>query len=322
MHKSERLLNLLILLKVQRGFVSKHRIRSAVPDYTRLSDDAFERMFDRDKEALRELGVPIEVGSLDDWFDDDFGYRVRPDEFELPAITLTADEAAVVALAATAWKHSGMAGAARGGLTKLVAAGVQVDRDLHDTDVAILAADEPAFDALWRSVLDHTPVSFEHRSGGAVTRRVVEPWGMVSSSGRWYLVGRDRDRGAERLFRLSRIVGKVTRRGRSGAFEVPASVDLRAILRRLQAPRDRRVDATVLVRQDSALALRRAAARVEEEVTGPDRLSGWDRLHLTDWSPDMVEDEVLALGTDAVVETPTSARAGVVRRVAAALAAR
>jgi hypothetical protein len=47
--KSERLMNLTICLLVARNFISKDRIRQAVEAYHDLSDDAFDRMFDRDK---------------------------------------------------------------------------------------------------------------------------------------------------------------------------------------------------------------------------------------------------------------------------------
>ena len=74
--KTERLLNLLIMLLVQRHFVSKDRIRSIL--YADSSDDAFEKMFERDKEDLRSIGVPIEVGQMDAYFDDEPGYRRLP----------------------------------------------------------------------------------------------------------------------------------------------------------------------------------------------------------------------------------------------------
>src|SRR5690606_26091473 len=94
--KTERILNLTICLLVSGRFVSKGQIREAVEAYHGLSDAAFERTFERDKDELRALGVPIEVGSYDPLFDDEPGYRIRPSEFELPPIDLTADEAAVV----------------------------------------------------------------------------------------------------------------------------------------------------------------------------------------------------------------------------------
>ena len=84
--KSERLLNLLIMLLVQRHYVSKDRIRAIL--YPGSSTEAFEKMFERDKEELRSLGVPIEVGQMDAFFDDEPGYRIRPDEFALPGLDL------------------------------------------------------------------------------------------------------------------------------------------------------------------------------------------------------------------------------------------
>ena len=80
--KSERLLNLLIMLLVQRHFVAKDRIREIL--YPDSRPDAFEKMFERDKDELRGLGVPIEVGRIDAYFDDEPGYRIRPTSSPCP----------------------------------------------------------------------------------------------------------------------------------------------------------------------------------------------------------------------------------------------
>src|SRR5690349_24127369 len=122
--KSERLLNLLIMLLVQRRYIAKDRIRSILyPDST---PDGFEKMFERDKEELRSLGVPIEVGQMDAFFDDEPGYRIRADEFALPDIALEPDEAAVVALATKVWEHARLAEATTDAVAKLTAAGLDV----------------------------------------------------------------------------------------------------------------------------------------------------------------------------------------------------
>src|SRR4051812_32689352 len=102
--KSERLLNLLIMLLVQRHYVSRDRTRAILYPASRAG--AFEKMCGRDKEELRSLGGPIEGGNMDASFDDEPGYRIRPDEFALPAISLTADEAAVIGLATRVWEHA------------------------------------------------------------------------------------------------------------------------------------------------------------------------------------------------------------------------
>ena len=83
--KSERLLNLLIMLLVQRHYVSKERIRAIL--YQDSSHEGFEKMFERDKEELRSLGVPIEVGNMDPLFDDEPGYRIPPTGSRCPTST-------------------------------------------------------------------------------------------------------------------------------------------------------------------------------------------------------------------------------------------
>lgn len=318
MPKSERLLNLLILLLVQRHFIPKQRIRETLPPYRDATDEAFERMFDRDKEELRALGVPIEVGSADAFFDDEPGYRIRPDEFALPGVDLTADEAAVVGLATRVWQHAGLASAANDALSKLTANGVEIDRGRLDIGAPSVAVDEPAFDVLWHAVLDRTRVAFDYRRSDTahVSTRVLEPWGVLSYAGRWYVVGRDVDRDDERLFRLSRIEGPVKRRGRSAAFEPPDGVDLREVAERL-APGPASQQAEVLVRQGAAHSLRRVAAAVETDVAGPDTTTGWDRLELAYASPEWLVGEVVAFGPDAYLAAPEDLRAQAVSRLTA-----
>ena len=125
--KTERILNLTICLLVSGRYLPKSRIREAVEGYHNLSDAAFERTFERDKDELRSLGVPIEVGSFDPLFDDEPGYRILSSEFALPAIDLDAEEAAVVGVAARVWRHASMAESTRSAIAKLRAAGVEPD---------------------------------------------------------------------------------------------------------------------------------------------------------------------------------------------------
>ncbi|MGL5823871.1 MAG: helix-turn-helix transcriptional regulator [Nocardioides sp.] len=313
--KSERLLNLLIMLLVQRRFVSKARIREIL--YPETSTEAFEKMFERDKEELRSLGVPIEVGSLDALFDEP-GYRIRPDEFALPSISLAADEAAVVGLAAKVWEHARLADATTGALRKLTAAGLDPDVSALQIAETRLSADEPAFDDFWEATQCRVPVAFDYRGAGALraTRRHVQPWGVVRSSGRWYAVGWDTDRQAERIFRLSRVESAVSRDGEPGCYEVPSDADAAAITRRL-APPVQRVTLVVLVRAGSGHGLRRDAARQQLGVDGPDRTTGWDRLWV-ERGPNAA-DEVLSYGAAVFVETPETVRSEVQQRLADAL---
>src|SRR5689334_7933176 len=189
--KSERLLKLLIMLLVQRRYVAKDRIREIL--YPGTGDEAFERMFERDKDDLRALGVPIEVGAMDAYFDDEPGYRVKPDDLRLPEISLTPDEAAVVGLATKVWEHARLAEATTDAVRKLTAAGVDVDPGALDMVETRLGVEEPAFDVFWEAARDRQAVTFDYRRSGAVdpVTRHLQPWGVVRYSGRWYVVGLD-----------------------------------------------------------------------------------------------------------------------------------
>jgi proteasome accessory factor B len=309
--KSERLLNLLITLLVSRTYVSKDRLREVVEPYREAGDDAFEKMFERDKEELRSLGIPIEVGFVDRAFEDEPGYRVERSAFELPEIDLAPEEAAVIGLAARVWQHAGLAAATSDALVKLKAAGVTVDRAALDVVQPTLSAEEPAFEPFWDATRMRTPVRFDYRSSSAprAATRHLQPWGVVSYRGRWYVTGHDTDRGEPRVFRLSRVQGDVAADGKPGSFEVPAGTDLRAITQSL-APRPADRTAELLVRRGTAHGLRRHAQPVEGDA--PD---GWERLDATYGASDAFADEVLGYGADVVVLAPQDVRESVVRRL-------
>lgn len=316
MTKSERLLNLLILLLVQRNFITKRRIRETIPHYREASPEAFERMFDRDKDELRALGAPVVAGHTNAYFSDEVGYRIDPDDFALPGVDLTADEAAVVGLATRVWQHAGLAGATSDALTKLSAAGVDIDRSRLDIAAPVVTVADPHFDTFWQASLERIRLAFDYQRGGSqeITRRHLEPWGVVSSSGRWYVVGHDTDRGEPRLFRLSRVRGKVTRRGKAGEYDVPPGTDLRALTRSL-SPAPATESASVLIRAGACWALRRMATEVEPGVDGADEASAWDRLSVPYSSVSSLVDEVLVFGGDACIEAPDEARELAVSRL-------
>ncbi len=320
--KSERLLNLLITLLVSRTYVSKDRIRAVIEPYREAGDDAFEKMFERDKDELRSLGIPVEVGYVDRAFEDEPGYRVERSAFELPDIDLDPQEAAVIGLAARVWQHAGLAHATSDALVKLKAAGVSVDRAALDIVQPQLSAEEPAFEPLWDATRTRTPVEFRYRTstGADVATRHLQPWGVVCYRGRWYVVGHDTDRGEPRVFRLSRVQGDVATDGRPASFDVPAGTDLRAVTRALTpATADRTAD--VLVRRGAGHGLRRhaqplePAQRPERDAERVDVPDGWERLAVRYASTDGLVDEVLGYGAEVVVLGPSEVRDRVVARL-------
>ena len=308
--KTERILNLTICLLVSGRFVPRSRIREAVEGYHDLSDAAFERTFERDKDELRALGVPIEVGSFDPLFDDEPGYRILPGEFELPPIDLDAEEASVVGVAARVWQHASMAESTMSAIAKLRAAGVEPDVSQLAALEPSVQASEPAFEPLWNAVLDRSRVSFTYRDG---SHRTLEPWGMTASKGRWYVIGRDTDRAATRMFKLSRMTDVPRRASKPGAYEVPADLDLRALARSL-APREPTQQTLLALRSGSVGVLRRRGQPASTDVDLP---SGFDVLTVgfSDlWS---AAEEISRYGADVVVLEPADLRELVVRGLTA-----
>ena len=151
--RAERLVNLVNALLGTRQYVTAARIRATVPGYepddgSERADEAFKRMFERDKAELREMGVPLETGRTS-VFDTEDGYRIARADYELPEITLTGEEAAAVGLALRLWESAQLAGAAHSALVKLKAAGVDVDTARSIPLQPRLDAGEPAFEPVY-----------------------------------------------------------------------------------------------------------------------------------------------------------------------------
>jgi proteasome accessory factor B len=313
--KTERLLSLVVCLLSAGRYLTAAQIREAVPGYPE-SFDAFKRMFERDKDELRELGIPLETRA-GAGPDDEPGYRIPRQEYMLPEIRLEPDEAAVLGLAARAWRRAELAGAAAGGLLKLRAAGIDAEETTQPGIEPRLQTGEAAFGALWEAVRDRRPVSFSHRAAGRSSsqRRRLEPWGVVNRHGSWYVAGMDTDRGATRVFRLSRIDGPVTFTGPAGAVTVPDDADVRELVRRWDITPQRSV-AVLRVRQGAGDGLRQGASAIEPDP----QHEGWDLVRVPFSDVGWYGEHVASFGANVVVIDPADLRDAVIGRLKGALA--
>ena len=327
--KTERLLNLVIALLSTRMPLSKARIRAAVPQYHgTASDEAFDRMFERDKDELRELGIPLVTSVIDPVFDDELGYRIDKREYALPEISFEPDEVAALSLAARTWTRASLAGPAASALRKLRAAGVTMDDSSLVGIEPVVRTTEEAFEPLRRAVRDRRAVTFGYRKPDAESStRHLQPWGLAQWHGRWYLTGYDLDRGAARVFRVGRIDTTVTASGPTGAYDIPEDHDPRVMVDSTQVPTSPPRVATLRVRDGSGNALRRRA-RVAGDGPGANGAGangstgsngvagdGWSSVEVDFRDVDRLADEVAGYGPEVVAVAPTDLTEAVVRRL-------
>jgi proteasome accessory factor B len=231
--KSERLLNLIVMLLETAQPVTAEQIHRTIPGYGQDSWDTFKRMFERDKEELREMGIPVELTAVDAW-ETEQGYRIPKDRYYLPDLHLEPDELAALWLAAGLLRMSDP-GPARSALMKLTeGAPPETEGNLSwlTADMGLAA---PNLSTALESVAERKRVTFPYRSKEATRSRTVDPFGLTHRRGKWYLVGRDDGSDEIRSFRLDRVEGVVhmTHPSRPGPeFEIPEGFNLQGYMER------------------------------------------------------------------------------------------
>jgi proteasome accessory factor B len=212
----ERLTNLVATLLDTRRPLPLEELVDVVPGYP-PDKASYRRQFERDKDTLRGIGIPVQTEPLDA-LGPEVGYRIHPDEYYLPALALTAEEQAALHVAVTAVRLEG--GAGPEALWKL--GGLEGEAA---TAVAALPS-VPELSVLFDAYRERAPVTFSYRD----ERRRLDPWGIIFRRGHWYVVGHDHDRADERAFRIDRVEGPVET-GPSGTVERPEGVDPASLLR-------------------------------------------------------------------------------------------
>lgn len=321
--KTERLLNLVIALLYTRQALSKARIRSAVPQYADSTDEAFDRMFERDKDELRALGIPLRTEALDAFFDDEAGYRIDRREYELPAIEFTPDEVAVIGVASRAWSQASLAGPAAQALRKLQAAGVEHDEASVAGIEPLLHTKEPAFESVRTATIAGQPIRFGYQRGRGTEamERHIQPWALTNWHGKWYVTGFDLDRDAARVFRLDRVTSavKIQRAKPDPAHVAPPDHDPRSMIISASGREPEQTSTvTVRLRPGTGHSVRRLADSV---VNGQHEQGEWGIATFTQLSSASLVTEVAGLGPNAVVIDPPEVAAAVRARLEAVLAA-
>ncbi|WP_100444316.1 helix-turn-helix transcriptional regulator [Glycomyces xiaoerkulensis] len=301
--RTERLVNLVLCLLSSRRYQTATKIARTVPGYEHDPEDkraheAFQRKFERDKAELRRIGVPLQSGT-DAYFDTEPGYRIARGDFELPQIEFTDAEAAAVAAAAKLWQQPELQTGTAQALRKLRAAGIDVDSHAASMPVKALPGTEAALSPLLEAIASRRAVTFDYLGARDATarRRRLQPWGCAAWRGRWYAAGYDLGRDAQRVFRLSRIVGEVRLTGPEDAYAIPEDVDVLAFASQAEAPQ-LPSRARVLARPRRAWGVRRRADQI-----GPRRSEG-DEVRFTYTDTPRTASWLASFGADVVVLEP------------------
>lgn len=276
-------------------------------------------MFERDKDTLRGLGVPVVTVDAGG-HSDDVGYRIDNEAYALPPVDLTPAELGVLALAAQLWGDTALRTDSSRAMTKLRAAGsAEAEADALAGLAPRVRAAGDAYAPLLDAVTERRLVRFRYRaaSTGVLADRLVEPWRIAARGGGWYLVGRDVDRAAPRVFRLSRIEGRVRVGAEAGAFDIPAHVDVDAAL---GAGAGHERTAVLAVVPERASAVRARAVPVPDDALGGVAVvpEGRDVVAVPFTSVTTLAEELAGYADAVVVLAPSELRAEVVRLLQAA----
>ena len=222
--KSERLVNLTIALLATKRYLTKSEIFRTVDGYEG-APEAMERMFERDKDDLRSLGISIELGTFDPIFEDDAGYRITPSSYQLNLGELDGTDIALLSLAATAWSGAALERESTSALIKLASMGIDSDSEALSLLTPQVSVTDQNFTLITEAIVRRSEIEFEYVSADLSRHvRKIAPYSMRGQSGSWYLVGLDREKDSLRTFRLDRIVSEVRVSKKVNTFDIPEPI--------------------------------------------------------------------------------------------------
>ena len=300
----ERLINLLAFLIDSGRPVTAREVRRTVHGYGQSSDQAFHRMFERDKDTLRRLGVPLEMRATDVW-EVEKGYVIPDEAYRTIDPKLTEEERTALGLAVhmvqTGDGPSGSDAMLKLGGARFAGGAAPVGADL--------APEGGQLDAVFEAVFERRRLRFTYRG----RRRTIEPYGMRHLRGRWYFAGAEEGRPAEetRTYRLDRAEG-LAAAGPAGAFERPRRFVARDILSSLPWEAGDELTARVRCAPEAAwwAEFRFPGARAVEQDP-----EGWTVLDVPYWEEETFIDQILDFDDEAEVLAPPGLRRALISQV-------
>jgi proteasome accessory factor B len=291
--KTERLLNLVFAMMSTRRAISRADIRDNVAGYEDAhSDEAFERMFERDKDELRSMGLPIET--VTDTMGDTLGYRILPSDYAFGDLELSPDDLIVLGVAAQVWDQAVLSAPAQSALRKIEAKYGKsvVSPPAELSGLVRLQAHDVSLPILLRAAREKRVVKFNYQNRvGLQSARSIEPWAVLCREGHWYCIGFDLDRQEQRTFKLPRIQGGVKLTAEAHTASRPDNPSMQ-----LPQP-DEMITARIAIVPNRGAMLRRHATSIEHTGEG-------DLLTVQGSLPDLTRWTMLALADVMRIESP------------------
>ena len=295
--KIERLINLTIALLATKRYLTKSEIFRSVEGYEG-SPETKERMFERDKDDLRSLGIEIEVGSYDPLFNDEAGYRIKQEKYQLDLGQITPTEISLLSLAAQAWQGASFDEAAQKALLKLNSIGVPSDSLTLPGASNKLSDGGRDFPLIAKAIADQQLLTFTYIDSQLLQNvRKIVPIGLSSRAGFWYLSGVDQEIQEIRTFRVDRIEGEIAASKGPRDFETPQNFDPKGVFEGGSPTSFASID----VRKGKGTSLRALATSTES-------LGEWDRLRVPIYNLHTLASMVLWHGNDVFVQQPQELR--------------
>ena len=302
--KIERLINLTIALLATKRYLTKSEIFRTVEGYEG-SPETKERMFERDKDDLRSLGIEINVGSFDPLFSDEAGYRIKSENYQLDLGEITPTEISLLSLAADAWQGAALADAAQSALLKLSAIGVPADPIDIPGISPKLSNSSKDLDIVTDAIANSDFLTFEYLSSDlSIEDRNIVPIALSNRSGFWYVSGVDQEVQEVRTFRLDRINGDIQSRKNTEGFEFPVDFEFDEIRTATKA------FAVIDVRKGKGNALRTLATATKD-------LGEWDQIRVPIFALESLAVQILWHGDDAFVHEPAELRQIIIEQLTA-----
>ena len=296
--KAERLVNLTMALLETRRPLGKEEIFANVAGYSG-TPEAMERMFERDKDDLRDLNIEILVEAKDKYFDDEVGYRIAKVNFEMPATEFTSSEIYWLSVAANIWRGAALENLAQDALLKIQSTNAEYLPLEPLASMPIIQTSEPIFFALWSSINHKELISFQYKGiDGVIAERKVAPYSLVSRRGHWYLIAKERSSNEFKRFRLSRFQSQPEIISDEDAYEISADYDVNDYIKDISEHLIEKAE--LLIKPGCGSAIRQLG---KFELLKSDDVE-WERIQFKNVDFDLLVYNILWCGPDVKVINP------------------